>query len=487
MKERKNYKDIASNSSSKNDGFIDISSVSAGFKGKRFVKKKRGIAGFFQKIGLKFAALSTAKKTVIIILTSVILIFAIAVGTVLSIFNYNYNNITDNPEDLGFENVVNKKVMNIALFGIDSRSKGFKGNSDSIMVLSINTEEKTVKIVSIVRDTLVRIEQKGKIKYRKINSAYQTSPELAIKTLNQNFGLDISEYATVNFNGMAKIIDAVGGIDVELVKGEVVSKDKNYYALNGCIHDICQRTGEDPEQYYITTPGKHHLNGVQAVAYSRIRKTQNVWGTNNDYGRTDRQRYVMEQLFNKALTMKKTEYVKLAKALMPYTETSLSYSEIMGLAFDVLLKSPSFSQSRVPLDDYQMKGINIKGVGDCVYYDLEYASEVLKAYFYDNITPEDYIKQNGVKKNDWYRQEAGTDNIIIPSDPDTSEPDGTESDDPDVSAPEESQPDESSPAESSPDESDPDTSEPEDSNESGDGSENNSSEPTTSEPEDEQV
>ncbi|MBQ2266713.1 MAG: LCP family protein [Clostridia bacterium] len=401
-----------------NNGFIDLSSQSINYKNKNYKKKKHGVAGFFQRIGEGWKNMRRWKKAVIITVVSLLLVVSIALGVIFDTFSYDYNPSIDKkpPQELGFENVIDQRVVNVALFGIDSRSKGFKGNSDSIMVLSIDTEAKTIKIVSIVRDTLVPIEYKGAIKYRKINSAYAWGgPELAIKTINQNFGLDITEYATVNFNGMAEIIDAVGGIDAELVAGEVVPTSKSIYALNGCIKDVCDRLKIDPKPYYILEPGVHHLNGIQAVAYSRIRKTKNVWGTNNDYGRTDRQRYVMEQLFHKALSLPKTEYIKLAKAMMPYTQTSFSLTEIMGLAWDVMLKSPTFSQSRVPLTDYQMPGKNIKGVGDCVYYDLDYAKDILHAYFYQQITPEDYIAQNGVRKNDWYAEIMGE----VPSNPST--------------------------------------------------------------------
>lgn len=417
-----------------NNGFIDIPSQSTNYKNKNYKKKKHGVAGFFGKLGQRWKNLKKGKKALIIVLISLFLVLAITLGILLSpilsiLHNYNKNynpEISEKPpEELGFENVIDQKVINVALFGIDSRSSGFRGNSDSIMILSLDTEAKTVKIVSVVRDTLVPIESNGKIKYRKLNSAYATGgPTLAIKTLNQCFGLDIKEYATVNFNGMAEIIDAVGGIEAELIKGEVVPVSKSIYALNGCIKDVCERLKIDPEPHYILEPGKYHLNGIQAVAYSRIRKTKNVWGTNNDYGRTDRQRHVMEQLFNKALTLPKSEYLRLAKALMPCTETSLSLTEIMGLAWDIMLKSPTFAQSRVPLTEYQMPSKSLKGVGDCVYYDLDYAKDILHAFFYENITPEDYIKQNGVRKNDWYAQATGQ-VPVTPSEPST--PDDTTS------------------------------------------------------------
>lgn len=382
---------------------FDLMEIDSSYSNKRFKRKKHG---FFQKCGAaisgSWSKLKRWQKVIIVSLTSLVAL-VVAVAIILSSgVGYNYNNITANPEELGFENIIDEKIVNIALFGVDTRSlKSLKGNSDSIMVLSINTETKTVKIVSIMRDSLVAIEKKGKTSYKKINSAYASGgPELAIKTINQNFGLDISEYATVNFYGMAEIIDAVGGIDAELTSQEVSTNHAD--GFNGLVERQCEKFGVDPQNYYIRTEGKHHLNGIQAVAYSRIRKFKNIWGTNNDFGRTDRQRYVMEQLFNKALKLPKSQYVKLVKALIPYTQTSLSYKEIMGLAFDVLLKSPTFEQSRMPLSEYQMKAPSIPSVGSCVYYDLEFAKNVLRAFFYEDITPEEYVKENGVTKNDWY-------------------------------------------------------------------------------------
>ena len=160
--------------------------------------------------------------------------------------------------------------------------------------------------------------------------------------------------------------------------------------------------GLDPAKYYVKEAGLHHLNGVQAVAYARIRHAANIEGTNDDFGRTDRQRYVMEQLFNKAVTLNTSQYISLAKSLIPCSETSLSYSQIMSLAVNILLASPTFEQSRVPLDEYRMPSKSISGVGSCLYYDLDYAGKVIKAFIYDDIAPEDYIKTNGVEKNDWY-------------------------------------------------------------------------------------
>ncbi len=404
--------------------FEDIVSDSAFVtgNGKKYRKKKRGIKRLFERIGFWWYSLKKWQKQTIITVTSVLLVFAMLIGAFFIVFNYNYNNITGDPDDLGFENVINKKIINIALFGIDSRDpKSFKGLSDSIMVMSLNTETKTVKIISIMRDSLVPIEQNGKTVYSKITTAYSRGgPELAIKTLNQNFGLDISEYATVNFYGMTDIIDAVGGIDVELSKGEinVMGYEDGHsvnFGINGMICEQCEYMEIDPEPYYISSAGKQHLNGVQAVAYARIRHAANIDGTNNDYGRTDRQRYVMEQLFNKAVKMKSSRYIKLAKALIPCSETSLSYKEIMGLATNILLKSPEFLQTRIPFTEYQMESKSVKGAGSCIYYDLNFAKKILHAFIYDNITPEDYIAQNGIEKHDWYGNRNATTQSVTSS------------------------------------------------------------------------
>lgn len=391
---------------------VDLFSQSSKANSKRYKKKKRGPAAWWQ-------SLKKWQRAMVVSFVSLVAIILSAVIVLLTALDYNYNSITTKPDDLGFEEVIDKRIINIALFGLDTRDqKTFKGNSDSIMVISVNTETKKVKIISIMRDSLVEINKsKGKV-YNKINSAYASGgPELAIKTINQNFGLDISEYATVNFFGMIDIIDAVGGIDAELTKSEVGGPNTNY-SLNGCITEICSVMKIDAKPHYVNGYGKKHLTGIQAVAYSRVRRFPNIWGTNNDFGRTDRQRYVMEQLFNKALTMDKSQYIKLAKSLIPCSETSLSYGEIMDLASKVLLHSPTFEQTRMPMDKYQMNAPSIRGVGSCVYYDLDFATDVIHAFIYDDVTPEEYVELNGIRKNDWYRKEHG--GTTVTSKPTTS-------------------------------------------------------------------
>lgn len=448
---QKQYEDIVSDSSFlRKDDEIPFSEI-----GKKHTKRKTHKRDNF------WNRMSRGKKITAVVLAVVLFLvalFAINPFHMIEHIIYNYNNMTENEDELGFSGKIDKKIVNIALFGIDTRNKKtFKGNSDSIMILSLNTELKTVKIVSIMRDTIVPITENGKTRYAKINSAYAKSPELAIKTLNENFGLDISEYATVNFYGMSEIIDAVGGIEATVTEDELKWKGYDHPNLNNCMDEICKNLGLDAKKYYISTPGEHHMNGVQAVAYSRVRNCKSIWGTNNDYGRTDRQRHVMEQLFNKAIKLEKGKYASLAKALIPCTETSLEYNEIMSLAFNILLEHPTFYQSRFPQDGWQMP-FRWSGYGSVVYYDIGFASKVLHSLIYEGVTVEDYIAQNGIQKNDWFanvgKKTGSTSSTAVTSSQAASSNDTiskTASEEPPVSEPPESsdetkEPDESTPA-----------------------------------------
>lgn len=320
----------------------------------------------------------------------------VACGSVLCQFNYNYVSLDDiSNADLGISDNKPKTddVINIALFGVDTRrSNSFKGLSDTIMILSIDKTNSKIKVTSVMRDSLVEIEGRNP---NKINTAYSTGgAKLAIKTLNQNFNLDIREYVTVNFNGMIHVVDELGGITAEVTKAEM--KDANKH-----IKYQARRMGVTPD--YIDEPGTQELSGMQAVAWARIRKVKTADGVTDDFGRTDRQRYVIEQLFNKLLKMKKSRYPSLIQTLLPYVETSLSYSDIIELASVLSVTGLNYEQARIPMKDYMISG-NFKAgkVTATVYYNLEYASRLLYAFIYDDIDPETYIDTNGVVKEGWY-------------------------------------------------------------------------------------
>ncbi len=338
---------------------------------------------------------------VLISILAVLLVGIIAgVWWFMSYFDYEYTPITKDPEQLGVIEPPKeaKEITNIALFGIDSRDDDYKGLSDTIMVISINSETGSIKLVSIMRDTLVKVDGHG---YQKINAAYSKGgPELAIKTLNQTFRLNIMNYATVDFVGMAEIVDSVGGVEVELTKYEIPQ-------INGCIDELADKRGLPRD--YVSKSGVQTLNGVQAVAFSRVRKVPTVNGTRDDYGRTERQRLVMNQLFQKALQLPLAQYPSLIKAMLPYIETSMGFDDIFELAKILKAGNVSMQQDRIPIDGSVISsGLYVPYIGSCVYYDLEFAADLLNAFFFEEISFNDYVAQNEIRKNKWYTGPVGS-------------------------------------------------------------------------------
>lgn len=354
-------------------------------KGKRYKKRKKAL----------IAAISVV-LTITVILAS---LFFYALSVMNKIGRDEDFGDTDFSQ-LGIDGTIDKNIINIALFGVDARKiDDFSGRSDSIMILSINKKKNTIKLVSVMRDSLVPIEKSSGTTYGKINSAYASGgPTLAVKTLNTLFGLDIRDYATVNFYGMADIIDAVGGIEVEITKSEITAD----LGINAMINEQCIYLNLNPRDYFINKTGVQKLNGVQAVAYARIRHAKSAMGSNDDYGRTERQRLVMKLLLEKALATSPLKYPSLINKLTPYIKTSLSNSEIASLAM-FLVKKPEMIQSRIPHDEYIIND-DYRGAGSSsVYYNYEFAGKVLRAFLYDDISPEDYFKEHGVDKTQWFK------------------------------------------------------------------------------------
>ena len=299
--------------------------------------------------------MSTGKKITLwvlgIILFSVVGVAAGGYIYVNSLFS-KMEQVEIDKENVGIKEEVEEKlsqyddsVKNIALFGIDAGDDGV-GRSDSIMIATIDSTHKKLKLTSIMRDSYVNIEGHG---LDKINHAYAFGKaELAIKTLNENFDLNIQEFAAVNFSTLPKIIDKIGGIELD-----IDSEELNY--INGYIGDINNVNGTSVSG--ITSTGLQHVNGTQAMGYCRIRYT-----SGGDYKRTERHREVLTQIFNKILSMSPTSYPALLSELLPMVSTSLDSSEILDLGNEILkLGTTSLQQERFPLDGY-CEGQMIGGV-----------------------------------------------------------------------------------------------------------------------------
>ena len=207
----------------------------------------------------------------------------------------------------------------IALFGVDSRESEIeKGTrSDCIMLAIIDQKTKAVKLVSIYRDTFLKISGKD---LDKVNHAYAYGgPQLAISTLNTNLDLNITEFATVNFDSLVDIVDAVGGIKMEITNAEITA---------GKYNDYIDKTGAivGKKSSHITKAGTYTLDGVQATAYSRLRYT-----SGGDYKRTERMRDVLMGIVEKAKKMSIGNLNSLAKKVLPEIYTNISPDEIIGL------------------------------------------------------------------------------------------------------------------------------------------------------------
>ena len=260
------------------------------------------------------------------------------------------------------------KITNIAFFGIDTRDFlpeiGDQYRSDSIIIMSINPMNNTVKMTSILRDSKVPIEG---YEATKINAAYQKGgPTLAIKTLNTNFKLDIEDYVTVDFGELEKVIDIVDGVDIEITAEE--AEMINFYAETEMKYE-----GEG------VTEGYAHLNGAQAVSYARIRNID------TDVYRAGRQQTVLTAVFNKAREMSASEYPAMIKQFLECVETSLSYMDILSLATSVDIKSAELIKNTVPDLNYQPNVWG--GYDDSIdawvwIYDLDYAAERIHTIIY---------------------------------------------------------------------------------------------------------
>lgn len=279
---------------------------------KKKPRKKRGFFGILLRL------------IAILLLIAVIMagILAYRVKDVLQMQRVNSVNLEE-----VLQNNINNRVrndmtmegyMNIALFGVDSRSGDLldgDNRSDTIMIASINKKTGEISLVSVYRDTILDV---GDGYYTKANTAYALGgPEQAIIMLNRNLDLNILDFVTVGFEGLAHTIDALGGIELE------IDEEEREY-LNQYVHDMHIELGTDETP--VEESGLVNLTGIQATAYSRIRYT-----AGDDFRRAERQRIVLEKTLEKAKTASPTTLVDVANNVVGDMATSLSSKEIVNL------------------------------------------------------------------------------------------------------------------------------------------------------------
>ncbi len=211
-------------------------------------------------------------------------------------------------------------VYNILLIGSDTRN-GWYGNSDSMILVSINSKKKTIYMTSFMRDLYANIPNVG---IRKLNSAYAVGGgPLLVSTIEDNYRITIDNYASVDFSSMADIIDLVGGVDLE-----VSTQEAGY--INMYLDEQCALQGLNASDYYVTGGGMTHLNGNQAVGFARIRYTSRG-DEHSDYGRTSRQREILVQLIQKARSLDAATLLEVVNNMLPLITHNIDTSTLTSL------------------------------------------------------------------------------------------------------------------------------------------------------------
>ena len=236
-----------------------------------------------------------------------------------------------------------KNYRNIALFGIDSRADDYSlGNrSDCIIIASINEKTNDVKLVSVYRDSYLQLVEGSSTRLDKVTHAYAYGgAQNALLALNTNLDLNIKEYVTVNFDAVIAAVNALGGVTIN-----IDSQELRY--INSYIDALIETSGIQSK--HVTKTGEQTLDGVQAVAYSRIRYTDG-----GDFKRTERMRTVLEAMVSKAKTRSLTQINNFINVILPKISTNLSSTDILSLV-PVLFKVNFTDSIGWP---YDVKGYN---------------------------------------------------------------------------------------------------------------------------------
>ncbi len=249
-------------------------------------------------------------------------------------------------------------VVNILFLGSDARSEVEGQRSDTMMLFSIDKQNKKLKLTSFLRDSYVYIPSK---KYNtKLNAAFSYGgTQLVMDTLEYNFGVKIDNYIMVDFKVFRQLVDLLGGITVD----GVTAAEAKYMREEVKLKKVKK--------------GTNHMNGKTALWYCRIRYVD------NDFRRTERQRKVIGAIVNKALKTNPFKLMSIVKQVLPNISTDINSSELMGLAAGAALRYIHYDiqQQQIPAED---TWTDARISGQLVLkMDMEKNKEILKSFLYD--------------------------------------------------------------------------------------------------------
>ena len=259
-------------------------------------------------------------------------------------------------------------ISNILLIGEENIHKDKRGRTDSMMILTINKIDKSIKLTSLMRDSYVKIPN---YKDNRLNAAYSIGGVPLLKeTIETNYGITLDNTVLVNFKTFEKIIDILGGVDIELTQNEC---------------DYLNTQNFVSKDNRILNPGINTLNGNQALGYARIRYVKGIDGELNDFGRTNRQRTVLKTIFNKYKKSDLNTLLKLMNEVLPYITTDISKSDIINYLTAIVSMMPDEIETfRLPIDNgYEAVSIRQMAV---LNLDWDKNREALKNFIYNNST-----------------------------------------------------------------------------------------------------
>ncbi len=229
--------------------------------------------------------------------------------------------IPDNKNEIG--QIQDDSIVNILLIGLDGEYLEKGSRSDSMMILTIDNKNKSIKLTSLARDTYVDINGYST---EKLTHAYAyEGPNLLLNTINQNFGLNIDKYITVNFNSFIDLVDVVGGVEVMVTENDLEILNNT---IPGCYELDTKENKKDIE--LVEKPGKNLLNGYQALAFSRIRYHDGA------YERDRRQREVIEAIIKKVEDTGIEKYMDIINLGIKNVKTNISPNEMLSLGYSIL-------------------------------------------------------------------------------------------------------------------------------------------------------
>lgn len=353
------------------------------------------------------------KKKRIAIISIVSLISVILIAGTIMYFKIRGNMyseyVPEKVNELSYSEV--NGITNVLLIGTDGRTLDEASRSDSIIIATLDNNNKKVKLTTIMRDTVVEIPEYGE---DKINAAFalgcveedeegnlkgsEGGVDLLMKTIEENFNLHLDKYVIVNFWGFEAIIDEIGGIEVDVKDYEI--EEVNKY--------IGESTGVNSPM--LENPGLQLLNGQQALSYARIR-----YVGNGDFERGQRQTLVLTKVAEKLKNVNPIKYVSIANTMSKHVKTNIDIPQVLNLAYTIYkLPSLDITKLQIPQTELIARDYYYKDKGWCLLIDLEQNSKILYDFIFNDKIPnsEEFDLQSVLNVAAYYDEKEGRYNSI---------------------------------------------------------------------------